>query len=71
MCLEELGCAHGDINPQNVIIDGNNELELIDADHSLDLSADLDVGCEPCVQQHRESMGGLFGVAGPRQSRLL
>lgn len=49
MCLEKLGYAYGDINPQNVMINGNNKLKLIDFNHLLEISANLDVGYKPYV----------------------
>lgn len=64
-CLEAIGYAHGDINPQNILFGSDDQLKLIDFDHSLKVGDDLDVGYEPYVRQHRESLGGLFGVAGP------
>ena len=64
-CLESLGYAHGDINPQNILFDGNDQVKLIDFDHSLKFGDMLDVGYEPYVRQHRELVGGIYGVAGP------
>ncbi|KAF4449034.1 protein kinase domain-containing protein [Fusarium austroafricanum] len=64
-CLEAIGYAHGDINPQNILFDTHDQLKLIDFDHSPKVGDDLDVGYEPYVRQHREIQGGLFGVAGP------
>ncbi|OAQ98221.1 hypothetical protein LLEC1_07853 [Akanthomyces lecanii] len=64
-CLEDLGYCHGDINPQNILIDDNDHVKLIDFDHSTKAGDSLDVGYEPYVRQYREPTGGLFGVAGP------
>jgi serine/threonine protein kinase len=64
-CLEGFGYAHGDINPQNVLVDAMDQLKLIDFDNSLRVGNDLDIGYEPYVRQHRETVGGLYGVAGP------
>ncbi|KAK2599066.1 hypothetical protein QQS21_005472 [Conoideocrella luteorostrata] len=69
-CLEELGYAHGDINPQNILVDRNDELKLIDFDHSLEIGADLDVGYEPYVRQFWKPVGGVFGAAGPQTEQL-
>ncbi|KAG8416798.1 hypothetical protein J3459_013628 [Metarhizium acridum] len=66
--VESLGYAHGDINPQNVLLDDNDGLKLIDFDHSLLIGDRLDVGYEPYVRQYRigaKDEGGTFGVAGP------
>lgn len=63
--LESLGYAHGDINPQNILLDEHDQVKLIDLDHSPKIGDALDVGYEPYVRQHREAVGGLFGVAGP------
>ncbi|KAM3485049.1 hypothetical protein MY8738_001732 [Beauveria namnaoensis] len=57
--------CHGDINPQNILFDYNDQIKLIDFDHSLKVGDELDVGYEPYVRQHREPAGGLFGAAGP------
>ncbi|KAI8710649.1 Protein kinase domain-containing protein [Fusarium sp. LHS14.1] len=64
-CLEAIGYAHGDISPQNILFDTDDQLKLIDFDHSPKIGDDLDVGCEPYVRQRRESLGGLYGIAGP------
>ncbi|KAM0434599.1 hypothetical protein ACHAPT_003697 [Fusarium lateritium] len=64
-CLEAIGYAHGDINPQNILFDTHDQLKLIDFDHSPNVGDDLDVGYEPYVRQHRKIAGGLFGIAGP------
>lgn len=64
-CLEAVGYAHGDINPQNILFDAHDQLKLIDFDHSPKVGTDLDVGYEPYVRQHREILGGAYGVAGP------
>jgi serine/threonine protein kinase len=64
-CLEALGYAHGDINPQNILLDAYDEVKLIDFDHSPKIGDALDVGYEPYVRQHRETIGGLYGIAGP------
>lgn len=64
-CLETIGYCHGDINPQNILLDDDDQLKLIDFDHSLEVGDDLDVGYEPYVRQHRGLTGGLYGVAGP------
>lgn len=64
-CLEAIGYAHGDINPQNVLFDTHDQLKLIDFDHSTKVGDHLNVGYEPYVRQHREILGGLYGVAGP------
>ncbi|KAF1736771.1 Proline-rich receptor-like protein kinase PERK2 [Beauveria bassiana] len=64
-CLETLSYCHGDINPQNILFDYNDQIKLIDFDHSLKVGDELDVGYEPYVRQHREPAGGLFGAAGP------
>ncbi|RSL45447.1 hypothetical protein CEP54_014254 [Fusarium duplospermum] len=64
-CLEAIGYAHGDINPQNIMFDTDDQLKLIDFDHSPKVGDNLDVGYEPYVRQHRESLGGLYGIAGP------
>ncbi|KJZ70464.1 hypothetical protein HIM_10136 [Hirsutella minnesotensis 3608] len=64
-CLEALGYAHGDINPQNILFDSFDQVKLIDFDHTLKAGEALDVGYEPYVRQSREVTLGLFGTAGP------
>ncbi|KID93770.1 protein kinase domain-containing protein, partial [Metarhizium majus ARSEF 297] len=67
-CVENLGYAHGDINPQNVLVDDNDQLKLIDFDHALPIGDRLDVGYEPYIRQYRvgtKDKGGTFSVAGP------
>lgn len=68
--LEELGYAHGDLNPQNILLNDDDELILIDFDHSLEIGEDVNVGYEPYVRQSRQRDGGLFGVAGPRPEQF-
>lgn len=64
-CLERIGYAHGDINPQNILLDAHDKVRLIDFDHAPKTGDSLDVGYEPYVRQHRGPAGGLFGIAGP------
>jgi serine/threonine protein kinase len=65
-CLEALGYAHGDINSQNILLDAHDQVKLIDFDHSLNKIGDaLDVGYDPYVRQHRETIGVVYGIAGP------
>lgn len=64
-CLETIGYCHGDINPQNILLDDDDQVRLIDFDHSLKVGDELNVGYEPYVRQHRELAGGLYGIAGP------
>ncbi|OAA56857.1 protein kinase domain-containing protein [Cordyceps fumosorosea ARSEF 2679] len=64
-CLEAIGYAHGDINPINILLDDNDQVKLIDFDHSLKVGDGLYVGYEPYVRNFREPKGGQYGVAGP------
>ena len=64
-CLEARGVVHGDINPQNILLDSNDRVKLVDFDHSPHVGDMLDVGYEPYVRQYREVVGGIFGIAGP------
>lgn len=64
-CLEAIGYAHGDINPQNILLGAHDQLKLLDFDHSPKVGDDLNVGYEPYVRQRRETFGGLYGIAGP------
>ncbi|KYK56227.1 hypothetical protein DCS_08196 [Drechmeria coniospora] len=64
-CLEALGYAHGNINPQKMLLNVHDEVKLIDFDHSPGVVGDaLDVGYEPHVRQHREVIDGIYGNAG-------
>jgi serine/threonine protein kinase len=64
-CLESHGYVHGDINPRNIIF-SNDQLKLVDFDHSLKIGDNLDVGYEPYVRSRkRGQIGGDYGVAGP------
>lgn len=64
-CLEALGYAHGDINPQNILLDRFDQVNLIDFDHILKAGDALDVGYEPYVRKSRGVRLGIFGTAGP------
>src|ERR1700694_1395631 len=46
-CLESLDYVHGDINPRNILFDENDQLKLVDFDHSIKIGEDLNVGYEP------------------------
>lgn len=66
--LETIGLAHGDIKPQNVLVDDREQLTLVDLDHTLPIGSDLNVGEEPYVRAHtlaENDGGGVYGRAGP------
>lgn len=69
-CLEAVGFAHGDINPQNILLDAQDQLKPIDFDHSLCIGDALDVGYEPYVRQFRVFSNGVYGTAGPVTEQL-
>ena len=69
-CLEDLGYAHGDINPQNVLVADDDQLKLIDFDHSLQVGDPLDVGYEPYVRHNRGFTDGQYGTAGPQTEQF-
>jgi serine/threonine protein kinase len=70
-CLESLGYAHGDISPRNILFDNNDQLKLVDFDHSLKIGENLDVGYEPYVRSRKRGQpGGDFGIAGPITEQL-
>lgn len=46
------------------MLDAHDQVELIDFDHSSKIGDALDVGYEPYVRQHRETIGGVYGIAG-------
>ena len=67
VALEATGLAHGDIKPLNILIDNDDQLTLLDLDHTLPIGDDLEVGDEPYIRVHtrdgRED-GGFLGKAG-------
>lgn len=67
--LETIGLAHGDIKPQNILVNDRDHLILIDLDHTLPIGSDLDVPEEPYVRAHaldeNEGGGGVYGRVGP------
>lgn len=70
-CLESHGYVHGDINPQNILFDEQDQLKLIDFDYALKIGDDLNVGYEPYVRSRRRGEeGGDYGVAGPITEQL-
>ena len=72
--LEAIGFAHGDINPFNILIDNQDQLTLVDLDHTLPIGSELEVGNEPYVRVHMqdESEGGagVYGNAGPETEQF-
>lgn len=48
-CIESCGYAHGDINPRNILVYGQDQLKLADLDHARKIGDDLEVGYEPYV----------------------
>jgi serine/threonine protein kinase len=64
-CLESHGYVHGDINPRNIIF-SNDQLKLVNFDHSLKIGENLDVGYEPYVRSRKKGqIGGDYSVARP------
>ncbi|KAM5437582.1 hypothetical protein McanCB21832_002293 [Microsporum canis] len=61
VALEEVGYAHGDINPQNILFDEQDRLRLVDFDHALKVGEEVEVGVEPYVRHRYVN----YGVAGP------
>ncbi|PVH79396.1 hypothetical protein DL98DRAFT_461192 [Cadophora sp. DSE1049] len=59
--LEQIGLAHCDLRPENIIIDGDHA-KVIDFDHSVQVDSPLDIGTEPFA---RKSVDGSYGLAGP------
>lgn len=65
-CVESLGYAHGDLNPRNILLDDEDQLQLVDFGHALKIGDDVEVGYEPYVRFHnRRVKGGSYGIAGP------
>ncbi len=64
--MESIRYAHGDINPRNILFDNQNQLKLVDFDHTLRIGDNLDVGYEPYVRACKSGqVGGTYGVTGP------
>ncbi|KAF3483198.1 uncharacterized protein GIQ15_02522 [Arthroderma uncinatum] len=68
-CLEDLGYAHGDINPRNIMFIEGDHLRLVDFDHALRVGDDVEVGDYPYVRpvganKGNAEHGGSFGIAG-------
>ncbi|EGD88177.2 serine/threonine protein kinase [Trichophyton rubrum D6] len=50
VALENIGYAHGDINPRNILFDDQENVRLVDFDHALKVGEKVEVGEEPlCV----------------------
>ncbi|EGD96023.1 serine/threonine protein kinase [Trichophyton tonsurans CBS 112818] len=60
-CLEALGYAHGELSPRNIMFTEDDNLRLVDFDHSLKLGEDLEVGDYPL---YTAQFGGTFGILG-------
>ncbi|KAK0102243.1 hypothetical protein ONS95_005866 [Cadophora gregata] len=59
--LEQIGLAHCDLRPENIVIDGDHA-KVIDFDHSVHVDSPLDIGTEPFA---RKLVDGSYGLAGP------
>lgn len=64
-CIESLGYAHGDINPRNILLDDEDQLQLADFGHALKIGDPVEVGYEPYVRFYNMITGGEYGNAGP------
>lgn len=64
--LENIGFAHGDINPRNILFDEQDRLRLVDFDHALEIGEVVEVGYEPYVRHHRVD----YGTAGPETEQF-
>lgn len=67
--LEEIGLAHGDIRPGNMLLDADWNLKLCDLDRAMDVGEDIMVLTEPfgrLLNQEEDGRGGggEGGVAG-------
>lgn len=71
--LEEIGLAHGDIRPSNVLFDSDDHVKLSDFDRSIKVGEHLDSGTEPFARLLDEEGGqdrGTYGKAGPRTEQF-
>jgi serine/threonine protein kinase len=71
--LEEIGLAHGDIRPPNMLLDSQNHVKLGDFDRSVKAGECLDSGTEPFARLLGEEGGrdcGSYGKAGPRTEQF-
>lgn len=59
--LENIGLAHCDLRPENIVIN-DNHAKVIDFDHSVQIGLPLEIGTEPFA---RKSVDGSYGLAGP------
>ncbi|DAA75432.1 TPA_exp: hypothetical protein A8136_1829 [Trichophyton benhamiae CBS 112371] len=47
VALENIGYAHGDINPRNILFDDQDNVRLVDFDHAPKIGEKVEVGEEP------------------------
>ncbi|EGE01131.1 serine/threonine protein kinase [Trichophyton equinum CBS 127.97] len=59
-CLEALGYAQRELSPRNIMFTEDDNLRLVDFDHSLKLGEDLEVGDYPLCSSHKH--GGRHGT---------
>jgi len=59
--MEKIGLAHGDLRPENIVINGNR-VKIIDFDRSVQVGSPLEIGTEPFARQLDD---GSYGLAGP------
>lgn len=71
--LEEIGLAHGDIRPPNVLFDSDDHVKLSDFDRSVKIGEFLDSGTEPFARILGDEGGqdrGSYGKAVPRTEQF-
>lgn len=71
--LETLNLSHGDLRPDNILLD-RNRLKLSDFDYTAEFGTDLDVGA-PYARLHNQNEAeygqpGTFGIRGPRTEQF-
>jgi serine/threonine protein kinase len=52
-CLESFGLAHSGIKPANILVDEQDQLKLIDLDHTKPIGSDVEVGDDPYVRVYK------------------
>lgn len=71
--LENIGLAHGDIRPPNILLDAENHALLCDFDRAVGIGERLDVGTDPFARLLGSEAGeerGSYGKAGARTEQF-
>lgn len=66
VALENIGYAHGNINPRNILFDDQDNVRLVDFDHAPKIGEKVEVGEEPYVRR----CGAHYGIAGAYEEQF-